>query len=70
MVLKSSAIVPGAVDAEVIAIMADDKNMAKFDSANNEGYKKISGHLVLMVDEAREKVAGIWDQAMALQNGM
>jgi hypothetical protein len=70
IVPKSSAVVPGAVDAEAIAIMADHKNMAKFDSANDSGFKKISGHLMLMVEEAREKVARNWEQEMALQNGM
>jgi hypothetical protein len=50
IVPKSSAVVPGVVDAdaEAIAIVADHKNMAKFTSETDEGFKKISGHLELM----------------------
>lgn len=48
IVPKSSAVVPGAVDAEAIAIVADHKNMAKFTSETDEGFKKTSGHLELM----------------------
>jgi hypothetical protein len=70
IVPKSSAVVAGTVDAEAIAIMADHKNMAKFESEKDEGFKKISGHLMLMVEEARDKVARKWEQEKALQNGM
>jgi hypothetical protein len=70
VVPKSSAVVPGAVDAEAIAIMADHKNMTKFASENDAGFRKISGHLMLMVEEARDKVSRNWEQETALQNGM
>ena len=39
VVPQASAVVPGAADAETIAINADHINMVKFASKENNGYK-------------------------------
>ena len=70
VVPKSSAVVPGAVDAEPIAIMADHKKMAKFSSNIDDGFRQIAGHLKLMTEEAAEKVSRNWEQERAVENGM
>ena len=49
---QASAIVPGAADAESIAIPANHINMVKFASCEDEGFKKISGHVQLLAEEA------------------
>jgi len=59
VVPKSSAIVPGQVDAEPIAIMSDHINMVKFATQNND-FKRVAGHLKLMVDKAPIKVQKNW----------
>jgi hypothetical protein len=59
VVPKSSAVVPGQVNAEPIAIMDDHINMVKFARQSNE-FKKVASHLKLMVDEAPEKVLKNW----------
>ena len=43
---------------------------ASTEDENDAGFRKISGHLMLMVEEARDKVARNWEQETALQNGM
>jgi hypothetical protein len=60
VVPKSSAVVPGQVDAEPIAIMDDHINMVKFSSPKNEGFKRVSGHLMLMAEKASTKVQENW----------
>jgi len=45
MVLKVSAVVPGAINAEPIVIYADYINIVKFILKENNRYKTISGHL-------------------------
>jgi hypothetical protein len=59
VVPKASAVVPGQVDAEPIAIMDNHVNMVKFSSQNDE-FKRVAGHLKLMADKAPEKVQGNW----------
>lgn len=56
----SSAIVPGAVDAEPIPIAADHRNMARFTSENDPGYQKISGHIKLMIKTAVGEIDKKW----------
>ncbi|KAI9782390.1 MAG: hypothetical protein M1839_005263 [Geoglossum umbratile] len=56
VVPKSSAVVPGAVNAELVAIMANHTEMVRYRSADDEGFKKVSGHLQLMVQDLRSKM--------------
>jgi hypothetical protein len=59
IVPKSSAVVPGQVDAEAIAIMGHHMDMVRFEKQSSE-FKKVAGHLKLMVDEAPTKVQQNW----------
>jgi hypothetical protein len=59
VVPKASAVVPGQVDAEPIAIMDHHINMVKFMSQSNE-FKTVAGHLKLMVENAPAKVQQNW----------
>jgi len=60
LVRKSSAVVPGTVNVEAIAINKDHVNMVKFLSSEDEDYKTISGHLGSMVSIAPQKIAEKW----------
>ena len=62
MVPKSSVVVPGVLDAESIATMANHLEMTKYRSESDMEYKKVSGHLKLMVQEANTKVQLNWDK--------
>ena len=62
MVPQSSAVVPGAVDAEPIAILANHLDMVKYPAANDNGYQKVAGHLRLMILEAAAKVGDNWER--------
>ncbi len=42
---RSSAVVPGAADAESIAIPADHLNIVKFASREDRVYENVSEHL-------------------------
>ena len=59
VVPKSSAVVPGQVDAEPIAIMDDHINMVKFGTPGSE-FRRVANHLKLMVAEAPAKVQKNW----------
>jgi hypothetical protein len=67
VVPKSSAVVPGAVDAEAIAIMDNHLNMVKFLSEDDSGFKKIAGHLMLMAEDASTKISQNWEREGNLQ---
>ncbi|KFZ13482.1 hypothetical protein V501_03683 [Pseudogymnoascus sp. VKM F-4519 (FW-2642)] len=56
-----SAMLPGVADAEAVAIMADHRNMVRFLSRDDNGYEKISGHLLLMMEDAAIKVDHRWE---------
>ena len=62
MVPKSSAVVPGVLDAESIAIMANHLEMTKYPSEIDMGYRKVSGHLQLIIQEANTKAQLNWDE--------
>ena len=66
---QASAIVPGAVDAEAIAIPANHRNMVKFASNENEGYRKISGHLRLLAEEAPVAIRQRWREDDSVKKG-
>lgn len=57
---RASAIVPGAADAESIAISANHINMVKFPSNEDGGYEKVSGHLWLLANKAPDVIATRW----------
>lgn len=67
---KASAVVPGAADAESIAIPADHLNMVKFASREDSGYKKVSGHLQLLAEKALDVIGARWDEQNKIKNGM
>lgn len=69
IVPQASAIVPGAVDAEAIAIPANHQNMVKFASRENEGYRKISGHLRLLAEEAPVAIRQRWREDDSVKKG-
>ncbi|KAF2434895.1 hypothetical protein EJ08DRAFT_581701, partial [Tothia fuscella] len=70
VVPKASAVVPGAVDAEPIAIHADHINMAKFASREDNGYRTVSGHLRLMAESAGDAIALRWAEEGRVDAGM
>lgn len=56
IVPKFSAVIPGAVNAEEIAINKNHVGMVRFHSDTDEGFKKISLILGLMVSEAAPRI--------------
>lgn len=58
IVPKSSAVVPGAVNAEPIAIMDNHLNMVKYTSLDDAGFNKVAGHLFLMAKQASAQENG------------
>ena len=69
MVPQSSAVVPGAVDGEPIAILANHLDMVKYPTADDNGYEKVAGHLQLMIPEAVAKVVDNWErEEMSIQS--
>lgn len=66
---KASAVVPGAADAEPIAIHADHINMAKFALKENSGYRTVSGHLRIMVESGGEAIALRWAEEGRVNTG-
>lgn len=67
IVPKSSAVIPGAVDAEAIAIMDNHLNMVKYLSEDDSGFRKIAGHLTLMAEDASTKISRNWEREGNLQ---
>ena len=49
---QASVVVPGASNAEPVAIPANHLNMVKLALREDGGYVKISGHLQLLAEEA------------------
>jgi hypothetical protein len=70
VVPEASAVVPGAADANPIAIHADHVNMVKFESKEDSGYKTVSGHLQIMADSAGEVIASRWGEEIRVDAGM
>jgi hypothetical protein len=70
VVPKTSAVVPGAADAEPIVIHADHINMAKFASKEDSGYRTVSGHLRVMAESAGEAIALRWAEEDRVDAGM
>ena len=61
---------PGVIDAESVAIMANHLEMTKYRPENDPGYKKVSGHLQLIVQEANAKVQRNWDMDESKNSSM
>lgn len=60
VVPHASAIIPGVADAEPVAILADHLNMVKFTSREDGGYEKVSGHLMLLAQDAPGAIEARW----------
>jgi hypothetical protein len=69
VVPKSSAVVPGQVNAEPIAIVNNHIDMAKFSSIKNNDFQRVAGHLKLMVENAPIKVQDNWLAETTVQAG-
>lgn len=66
---QASAVVPGAADAEPLAISADHLNMVKFASREDEGYEKVSGHLQLLAEDAPDAIIARWEEQGRMRKG-
>lgn len=66
---QASAVVPGAADAEPVAIPADHLNMVKFASRKDGGYEKVSGHLQLLAKEAPDAIDARWKEQDRIRKG-
>src|SRR5271170_3051533 len=60
VVPKSSAVVPGQVNAEPIAIIDNHINMVKFSSEKNSEYQRLAAHIKLMAEMAPTKIQQNW----------
>jgi hypothetical protein len=60
LVPRSSAIIPGTVNVETIAINKDHVGMTKFPSSEDEDFQTVCGHLCYMVSSAPQKIAEKW----------
>ena len=67
---KPSAVVPGAMDAEPLAIMANHLDMVRYPDENDDGYRRVSGHLSLMVQKAGTAVNVNWQREDRSQSTM
>lgn len=60
IVPKASAVLPGLADVEPIAIHTDHSNLVKFMSDDDDGYRKLSGHIFLMAENANAQITARW----------
>ena len=61
VVPKHSACIPGAVGAAKIALASDHTSMAKFESAEDEGFRKVYVELSIMLKKALRKINENWE---------
>ena len=61
VVPKHSACIPGAVGAAKIALASDHTNMARFEGAEDEGFRKVYAELSIMLEKALWKVTENWE---------
>lgn len=66
---RPSTVVPGAADAESIAIPADHLDMVKFASREDGGYEKVSDHLCLLAEEAPDAIQARWAEENKIKKG-
>ena len=67
---QASAVVPGAADAEPVALPADHLNMVKFASRKDGGYGIVSGHLQLLAEESAGAIGARWEEHDRIRKGM
>jgi len=67
---QASAVVPGTVNAEPVAIPADYFNIIKFASRRDGGYKKVFGHLQLLAEEAPDAIGARWKKQDRIKKGI
>jgi len=60
LVPKYSAVVPGTVDAEPIALHKNHESIAQFDNEGDEDFKTVAAHLFLMTRAAPSEIAERW----------
>ena len=65
---KHCACVPGAVGAAKIALASDHTNMAKFDCAEDEGFRKVHGELSIMLKRALRKIEENWQRLASVNH--
>ena len=70
MVPRASAVVPGAANAEPIAIHANHIQIVKFASKEDSGYETVSGHLQIMVQSAKDAITLRWEMEDRVNAGM
>ena len=58
VVPKHSACIPGAVGAAKVAILSDHRNMVRFKSAEDEGFRRVNGQISIMLKKAVRKMEG------------
>ena len=68
VVPKNSACIPGAAGAARIAIFSDHTNMVKFKSAEDEGFKKVSEELSIMLKKALRKLEENWEELASVKH--
>ena len=61
---KYSAVVPGAVDAEEVAILANHIQMTKFGTAEDAEFLKVANRLLLMARSAVQHVEQNWQREL------
>ncbi len=61
---------PGAADAEALAIPADHLSMVKFRSREDGGYQTVSGHLQILAQEAPNVIRACWEEQDMIKNCM
>jgi len=62
LVPKASAVVPGAVNVEAMAINKDHVGMAKYGSADDPDYQTLEGHISDMVAKAQVVIGDKWEK--------
>ena len=70
MVLKASAVVLGAADAEQIMIHADYKEIVKFELKEDNNYKKVLDYLIIIVESAGAVIGLRWEEEVRVNAGM
>ena len=58
---KSSAVLPGMMDAEVFGLPADHRELVRYESQDDHSYQVVSGHLTESALSARDFVANAWE---------
>ena len=68
VVPKHSACIPGAAGAARIAIFSDHTNMVKFESVEDDGFRKVYGELSIMLEKAPQKIEENWEELASVEH--